>query len=141
MMYELAMCDDFAVEELKKKYGLLWKFRCGVEERSDIAWKHYEKLQKGKGIIKPKINRKNIKPRKLLGRGWIKCPNDHEGFSNVYQDNGLKYYVCSTCGMVVGLPITENVKEGGFTGHNCKEIMALFEQRSSKHKSTTGDKR
>lgn len=131
MDYKLEMWDRKAKEIVKKKYGLFWKFKLKENELFDTAYKLWEDNQHKKGIIKPKKkSRKEIKPRKLIGKGWIQCPDSHESFCNFYEDNGFKYYICSICNCVVGLPIYDKEKEEhSFTGSNCEEIMEIFRIR------------
>lgn len=136
MDWELEMCDGMARDFLKKKYGIFWKMKCKDGELSDKTYEFYKKFQKEKGIVHPKIKEiKNLKERKLLGKAWIKCPDSHEDFSNVYEDNGLRYYICSVCGTVVGLPVYGKLKDGGFTGHNCNEIINIFKVRETRQES------
>ena len=131
MDYELTKCDRMAKEIVRKKYGLFWKFKMEKGELFDTAYELWEEMQKDKGIVKPKkIKKKKIKPRKNLGKAWIKCPDSHESFCNVYEDNGFQYYICSVCNCVVGLPIYDKkTEEYSFTGYNGGEIMKIFEQR------------
>jgi len=92
---------------------------------------------------------KKIKKPKLLFKQIMNCPDGHEAICNVYEDNGLNYYVCPICNMYVGLMmdgdsnIDENIigckvykkeinKSMKFSGWNCNKIISLFRKREFK---------
>jgi len=51
----------------------------------------------------------------------IKCPNDHFCEVKIIKEEGLRYYICPVCNMVVGLR-----NSFSFTGYNSKQIIELF---------------
>lgn len=62
------------------------------------------------------------KPRIIM-----RCPDHHTCEVEIKEEDGLRYYICPACNLVVGLPAIDKIRH--FTGYNTNELIKLFEKK------------
>ena len=56
----------------------------------------------------------------------VECPEGHTVQVKLKKEEGLKYYICPICDLIVGL---KNRKESAFIGYNHQELMELWKRK------------
>ena len=59
-------------------------------------------------------------------KSMMTCLNKHTSEVEIEEEEGLRYWICPVCNIVVGL---KNKEGYGFTGHKTKELILLFRRK------------